>query len=34
VLTSDNMILTLARKRQLTATRTAMVVNAPVISKP
>jgi hypothetical protein len=34
VLTSDNMILALAKKGQLTATKTAMVVNAPVLSKP
>jgi hypothetical protein len=34
VLTSDNMILALVKKGALTATRTAMVVNAAVISKP
>jgi hypothetical protein len=34
VLTSDNMILNLAKKGELTATRTRMVVNAPVITKP
>jgi hypothetical protein len=34
VLTSDNMILALAKKGQLTATKTAMVVNAPVLPKP
>jgi len=34
VLTSDNMILSLAKKGQLTVTRTAMVVNAPVLPKP
>jgi len=34
VLTSDNMILGLAKKGQLTATKTATVVNAAVISKP
>ena len=34
VLTSDNMILALAKKGQLTITRTAMVINAPVITKP
>jgi hypothetical protein len=34
VLTSDNMILDLAKKGKLTATKTAMVVNAAVILKP
>ncbi len=34
VLTSDNMILALAKKGQLTITKTAMVINAPVITKP
>jgi hypothetical protein len=34
VLTSDNMILELAKKGQLTATRTSLVVNATVVSKP
>jgi hypothetical protein len=34
VLTSDNMINALAKKGKLTATMTALVVNAPVISKP
>jgi hypothetical protein len=34
VLTSDNMILDLAKKGELTATKTAMVVNSTVISKP
>ena len=34
VLTSDNMILNLAKKGELTTTRTSMVVNAPVITKP
>jgi hypothetical protein len=33
VLTSDNMILDLAKKGQLTATKTAMIVNATVIPK-
>ena len=33
VLTSDNMILDLARKGQLTATKTAVIVNAAVIPK-
>ena len=33
VLTSDNMILDLARKGQLTATKTAVIVNATVIPK-
>jgi hypothetical protein len=33
VLTSDNMILALAKKGQLTATNTAMFVDATVISK-
>jgi len=32
VLTSDNMILALAKKGQLTATNTAMIVDAAVIS--
>jgi hypothetical protein len=34
VLTSDNMILALAKKGELTARRTAMVVNASVVSAP
>jgi hypothetical protein len=34
VLTSDNMILALAKKGELTATKTALVVNATVVSKP
>lgn len=34
VLTSDNMILTLAKKGELTAAKTSMVVNASVTSKP
>ncbi len=34
VLTSDNMILNLAKKGQLTATKTAVIVNATVIPKP
>jgi hypothetical protein len=34
VLTSDNMILDLAKKGELTATKTSAVVNAPVIAKP
>jgi hypothetical protein len=34
VLTSDNMILALAKKGELTVTKTSMVVNATVISKP
>jgi len=34
VLTSDNMILDLAKKGELTAIKTAMVVNAAVIPKP
>ena len=34
VLTSDNMILDLAKKGQLTATKTTMIVNATVIPKP
>src|SRR5690349_12897577 len=34
VLTSDNMILALAKKGQLTATNTAVIVDATVISKP
>jgi hypothetical protein len=33
VLTSDNMILNLAKKGQLTATKTAVIVNATVIPK-
>lgn len=33
MLTSDNMILDLAKKGQLTLTKTAMIVNAPVIPK-
>jgi hypothetical protein len=33
VLTSDNMILDLAKKGQLTATKTALIVNAAVIPK-
>jgi len=33
VLTSDNMILDLAKKGQLTATKTAVIVNATVIPK-
>jgi hypothetical protein len=34
VLTSDNMISALVKKHRLTATMTALVVNAPVISMP
>jgi hypothetical protein len=34
VLTSDNMILDLAKKAELTATKTSMIVNAAVIPKP
>jgi hypothetical protein len=34
VLTSDNMILSLAKKGELTATKTSMVVNATVVSRP
>jgi hypothetical protein len=34
VLTSDNMILDLAKKGELTATKTSLVVNAAVIPKP
>lgn len=34
VLTSDNMILNLAKKGELTTTKTSMVVNSAVISKP
>jgi hypothetical protein len=34
VLTSDNMILDLAKKGQLTATKTAVIVNATVVPKP
>jgi len=34
VLTSDNMILALAKKGELTATKTSMIVNATVVSKP
>ena len=34
VLTSDNMILDLAKKGELTATKTALVVNAAVIPQP
>ncbi len=34
VLTSDNMILALAKTGQLTVTKTAMVVSATVVSKP
>jgi hypothetical protein len=33
VLTSDNMILSLAKKGELTATKTSMIVNATVVSK-
>jgi hypothetical protein len=33
VLTSDNMILDLAKKGQLTATKTAVIVNATVVPK-
>jgi hypothetical protein len=33
VLTSDNMILDLAKKGQLTVTKTSLIVNAPVIPK-
>jgi hypothetical protein len=33
VLTSDNMILDLAKKGQLTAMKTAVIVNATVIPK-
>lgn len=33
MLTSDNMILALAKKGQLTITKTSLVVNAPVIPK-
>ena len=34
VLTSDNMILDLAKKGELTATTTALIVNATVVSTP
>jgi len=34
VLTSDNMILDLAKKGELTATTTAFIVNATVVSTP
>jgi hypothetical protein len=34
VLTSDNMILGLAKKGELTATKTGMLVNAAVVAKP
>jgi hypothetical protein len=34
VLTSDNMILSLAKKGELTARKTAMVVNPSVVSAP
>ena len=34
VLTSDNMILALAKKGELTATTTPLVVNATVVSTP
>jgi hypothetical protein len=34
MLTSDNMILALAKKGKLTTTTTALVVSAPVVSKP
>ena len=34
VLTSDNMILDLAKKGQLTATKTAVIVNATVMPRP
>ena len=34
LLTSDNMINDLAKKGKLTATKTSMVVNAPVVAKP
>ena len=34
VLTSDNMILALAKKGELTATTTPLVVNATVVSSP
>lgn len=34
VLTSDNMILALAKKGQLTTTMSTMIVNATVVSKP
>jgi hypothetical protein len=34
VLTSDNMILSLAKKGELTATKTAMVVNPSVVPAP
>lgn len=34
VLTSDNMILSLAHKGELTATKTSLIVNAPVVSTP
>ena len=34
VLTSDNMILGLAKKGQLTATKTAVIVNATVMPRP
>ena len=34
VLTSDNMILALASKGELTATKTSLIVNATVVSKP
>jgi hypothetical protein len=34
VLTSDNMILALAKRGELTTTKTSVVVNATVVSKP
>lgn len=34
VLTSDNMILALVKRGEVTITKTATVVNAPVLSKP
>ena len=34
MLTSDNMILTLARKGELTATKSTPIINAAVVSKP
>jgi hypothetical protein len=34
VLTSDNMVLSLAKKGQLTATTTSLIVNATVVSAP
>ena len=34
VLTSDKMILALAKKSELTATKTSLVVTAKVVSSP